>query len=277
MKTVFIATDFSLASRNAAVYGVNLAAYLGAGIVLFHCSDSPVPAPGESPYESEIEIKSIIDGKLLSEVVNVRISEFQSIEIVSATGHPRKKIIEYANKYNDCLIVCGMKGEGKQLMKIIGSTAAYLAVKSNLPVMIIPERAVYSPIKNIVLANDFSIDTDLHTIDMLQSIGERYFAKVYIVRVMPNKSSEVNELSFRSDRFVQKLIRLHPEYKFPQSKNITEGLEEFIRSYNIDLLVLIPKRHHLIRKLFISTISRQMIFHTDIPLMTLPEIKLKLQ
>ncbi len=277
MKTVFIATDFSPASRNAAIYGVNMAAYLGAGIVLFHCSDSPVPAPGESPYDSETEIKSIIETKLLNEVVAIRISEFQSIEIVSATGNPHHQIIEYAKKYNQSLIVCGMNGEGRLLKKIIGNTAVYLAGMSAMPVMIIPERAVYAPIKNIVLANDFDIQTDLHTIDMLQSIGERYMAKVYIVRIMPNRASEVNELSFRSERFVQKLIQLHPEYKFPQSKRIIDGLEDFITTYKIDLLALIPHRHNLLKRLFLMSTTKQMIFHSHIPLMILPETKLKLQ
>lgn len=277
MKTVFIATDFSPASRNAAVYGVNLAAYLGAGIVLFHCSDSPVPAPGESPYDSETEIKSIIETKLLNEVVAIRISEFQSIEIVSATGNPPHKIIEFAKNYNECLIVCGMKGEVNWIKKIIGSTAAYLAEKSNLPVMIIPERAVYTPIKNIVLANDFDIQTDLHTIDMLQSIGERYMAKVYIVRIMSNRAPEVNELSFRSERFVQKLIQLHPEYKFPQSNRIIDGLEDFITTYKIDLLALIPHRHNLLKRLFLMSTTKQMLFHSHIPLLILPETKLQLQ
>lgn len=277
MKTVFIATDFSSASRNAAVYGVNLAAYLGAGIVLFHSSDAPVPSPGESPYESEAEIRSIIETKLLNEVIAIRVSEYQSIDIISATGNPNQQIIEYAKRYNESLIICGMKGVGKSIKKIIGSTAVYLARKSTMPLMIIPEQAGYLPIKNISLANDFDIQTDLHTIDMLQTIGERYMAKVYIVRIMPNDSSEISELSFRSERFAQKLINLHPEYKFPRSKNVSEGLEDFIVSYKINMLVLIPHRHNILERLFLMSKTKQMIFHTHIPLLVLPEIKLQLQ
>jgi nucleotide-binding universal stress UspA family protein len=277
MKTVFITTDFSPASRNASLYGVYLASFLGARIVLFYASEYFPPPPGESPYDSIEEAKSIIETKLLNEVIAIRITEFQPVEILTEMGNPGEMIVECAKKYEESIIVCGMKGEGKMIKKLIGSTAVYLARHSKAPVMIIPEQADYFPIRKIVLANDFNILTDIHTIDLIQAIGERYQSKVYIVRIMPNHTNEVNELSFRSERFVQKLHHLHPEYKFPKSKSISEGLEKFIQDYDVDLLAVIPHRHSIWERLFSMSISKNLIFHTHIPILVLPEIKLHLQ
>ncbi|MBU3713806.1 MAG: universal stress protein [Ferruginibacter sp.] len=277
MKTVFIATDFSPASRNASLYGVHLATFLGARIVLFYASEYFPPPPGESPYDSIEEAKSIIESKLLNEVMAIRITEFQPVDILTEMGIPKDIILECASRYQETIIVCGMKGEGKKIKRLMGTTAVHLARNSKIPVMIIPEEADYVPVRSIVLANDFSVLTDIHTIDLIQAIGERYQSKVYIVRVMPNHTNEVSELSFRSERFVQKLHHLHPEYKFLRSKRITECLENFIRDYNIDLLAVIPHRHNILERLFSASMTKKFIFHTHIPLLVLPEIKIHLQ
>ena len=46
MKKIIIATDFSIASRNASVYGIALAKAIDAKIILFNAYKIPNPPPG---------------------------------------------------------------------------------------------------------------------------------------------------------------------------------------------------------------------------------------
>src|SRR6476619_2434958 len=131
MTTILIATDFSNASRNAALYGVELAKALDAKIILFNAYEIPQPAPGLGVSVSRYDIMMQTDTRLLKE------SDFldpkrELIEIMCDEGVAKDAIINTAKEKNADYIIAGMKGSGKTLKKIFGSTATSLIKKSDI-------------------------------------------------------------------------------------------------------------------------------------------------
>jgi len=126
MKTILIATDFSKASRNAMLYGAELAKEINANIILFNAYDIPTPATGLNVKISRYSVKTLIDQKLKDEAETFKYINMLSIETMCDEGDV-DAIINVANDKQVEFIVIGMKGGGKNFKKIFGSTATSLA------------------------------------------------------------------------------------------------------------------------------------------------------
>ncbi len=277
MKTIFIATDFSQASHIASKYAVELASAMGANIVLFHAYSVPLSIPESYVIVSPEDVKKSSEDYLLEEVVKLRKSTFQPIDILAVEGGTVETIINTSKKYDNCIIVVGMKGEGKSVRKFFGSTTSALARKSYTPMLIVPESATFSSLNRIALAVDDNINEHLQQIDVLKGLGETYKSKIFVVRVFDNDMSVVDELAYRSKSIISKLMPLDVEFKFPRGDDVTIALENFADDNSIDLLTIIPHYHSFFERLFSKSETRQLLFHSHIPLLLLPDIKVEIK
>ena len=67
------------------------------------------------------------------------------------------------------------------------------------------------------------------------------------------------------------------EFKFPKGDDVTIASEKFADDNNVHLLTLIPHYHSLFERMFLKSETRQMVFHTHIPLLLLPDIKVDIK
>jgi hypothetical protein len=275
MKTVFIATDFSEAAHNASKYGVELASSIGAKIVLFHAYTIPLSIPESYVIVRPEEVKKSAEDYLLEEVLKLRKSTMQSIDILAVEGDPVDMIINQIKNYEEPLVVVGMKGEGKNFRKLFGSVASGLARKSFLPLFIIPETVIFKGYKNIALAIDDEITIELNGLSLIHKIGEIHSSKIYIVRALNNSENIVSELSLRSSAISGRLSPLAVEFAFPRGNDISDTVLNFCKEREIDLLILIPHYHSVFERLFIKSETRKLIFETEFPLLLLPDIKVQ--
>ena len=214
MKTVFIATDFSTASHNASTYGVELASALGAKIILFNAYTIPLSIPESYVIVNPEDVKKTAEDYLLEEVLSLRKSSVQPIEIIAAEGPATDTILAHAKQFENCIIVAGMKGEGGIIKRTFGSTVTGLVRKSNMPVIVVPEAASFKSIENIAIATEKDMQSEMQSFEWLKDIGNTFKSKVYIIKVLKSKSSIVDELTHRSQRLFNLLKPLDVEYKF---------------------------------------------------------------
>jgi len=73
-------------------------------------------------------------------------------------GSPSVVILEMANEDKPDIIILGMKRKGKN-NSVFGSTVTAVVLKSSIPVLIIPENALYQSIDTITFATDFDAGT----------------------------------------------------------------------------------------------------------------------
>jgi len=271
MKTIFIVTDFSSASHNASKYGVELASALGAKIVLFHAYTIPLSIPESYVIVSPEDVRKTAEDYLLEEVMSLRKSTVQSIEIIAEEGPATDSIIKHAMQFANCFIVAGMKGEGGVIKRTFGSTVSGLARKLTQPMIVVPEAATFKSIERLAIATEMDVYTDMHAFEWIKEIGGAFKSKVYIIRVLKSNTSIVEELSHRSHRLFNLLKPLEIEYKFPRNEDVTIALQDFSLDNNVDLIAVVPHHHTIMERIFIKSETRQLIFHTHIPLLILPE------
>ena len=278
MKTILVATDFSAASRSALLYGAALAKALNAKIVLFSAYQMvPGPITDSLTIVSRAEMKELTQRQLDMEILASDLEDTISIQTRCDENMPVDGILKAAEEEQADLIVAGMKSSNKGLRKIIGSSATTLARKTIVPLVVVPEGLKYTQPLTIALASDLAPETDMQTIEMLRQIGSGFQSKLYIVRVVKDRSHLVYEILNGPARLSKVTRSLDPEYEYPERKSIPDALDEVINIHHIDMLAMVPHKHSLLERLFIKSNTRSMIFKTHIPLLILPELKTELE
>jgi nucleotide-binding universal stress UspA family protein len=270
MKTILIATDFSSASRVASLYGVQFAKALNAKIILFNAYKIPHSVPALTVSISRYDIMMQTDKKLIDEA-DFLDPKRTLIEIMCDEGDAENAIINIANEKKIDFIIAGMKGGGKNLKKIFGSTAASLTKDTNIPLILIPENAGYKSPEIIVFASDLGLNTDLHAIEELTNITQFFKSKLYVVTVLKNKNKDWFEVLHTPQTLRKAVEGSGATFEYPIDIDITHALNSFIEKHDADMLVMMPHRHEWLERIFRKSETKDMIFHTHVPLLILPE------
>lgn len=263
MKTVLIATDFSPASRNASLYGMAFAKAIGARIYLFNSYKVPSPAPGLNTSISRYDIMMQTDKRLLGEADAIDAGR-KEIEIICDEGTSSEAIIKTAKEKSVNYIIVGMKGSGKNVKKIFGSTATALAANCSIPVIIVPEEAKYYTPKIIVYASD-SIVADSTVPVAVEEIRSYFGSKVFVVKVAKEKPGQTSKEEDERESLPDS------SFELITGGNVRQGLNDFIIRRSADMLAMTPHKHDMIETLFKRSETKEMIFHAKIPLLILPE------
>ncbi len=268
MKTILIATDFSPASTNALFYGIELAQALKAKLILFHAYIQPSSIPALSisisKYGVMLETKQQQDdyAKLILK------EKATDIETVCEVGDPKEAIYKMAKEKKADLIITGMKGTGKNFKKVFGSTATSLSSGADVPILIIPEETIFNKLDIIAFASDGDGNPLREDLEKFTFIKEAFHSKVYVVKIL--KKLEKERLEFTETTEEEKYLDISFEY--PVDEDITKGLDAFIVKHKVNMLVMMPHKHDWAERLFKKSETKDMIFHTHIPLLILPDI-----
>ena len=60
-------------------------------------------------------------------------------------------------------------------------------------------------------------------------------------------------------------------FEYPLDIDITHALNSFIEKHDADMLVMMPHRHEWLERIFRKSETKDMIFHTHVPVLILPE------
>ena len=268
MKKILIATDFSPASGNALLYGTKLAAALNATVILFHAYQLPHPFPSAAVSISKYGLMVEMKQQLEDEAKRILQEDSSAIETVCEVGDPKAAIISIVKEKNADLVITGMKGAGKNIKKVFGSVATSLTSGIQVPVLIVPEEASFNTPDVIVFASDGGGNPLREDLDKFKDIKDSFHSKLYVVHVI--KKDETQHLRFSENSEEEKYLDI--SFEFPVDADISHGLDEFIKKHDVQMLVMMPHKHDWAERLFHISETKDMIFHTHIPLLILPDM-----
>lgn len=269
MKKILVSTDFSGVSRNAEEYAVLLAKIFEAKVHLLHVYRDLMPATvGPEPWTIEVSEKRVENEKLIAKEINyLKLKYGSDVEALVETGSRAKLIRSTAEKIEAGLIVMGMRG-GKR-SRILGSTVLNTIRKSKTPVLIVPEAAKFTALKNIVLAVDFTEMLTGSCFDPLLEICKKNDSSLKVLHVEDPraelKASEVPEkmqLGLALSRFTY-------QYEKAEGYDVEDAIGRFLDKHPTDLLVLIAHHHTLYERIFETIHTKDISFKIKIPLLVL--------
>lgn len=274
MKKILVPTDFSILSDNALDYAVQLAKKTGAELLLFHANFIPTPlydplliAPSPMEYENE----SLASLKKIEKRIHKNNPELK-VTYHTVTGTPYDEIIEYAGKEQVDFMVVGNQGVGYLSERILGSTASLLIRKSKIPVIVIDKNVKFREPKNIVLAVDFAETENNSVLKPLIQLAKQFQSHVQVLNIFP-ESQSVPTLSEIAESFklIHSLKFIHHSFFYRENTDVVAGINDFVETHDIDLVVMIARDHSAISRLFREPHTKAMAFHSKVPLLTLHE------
>ncbi|HVV73916.1 MAG TPA: universal stress protein [Verrucomicrobiae bacterium] len=273
MKRILITTDLSPAADAAVQYGVKLAAALDAAVTLVAAYEEiPVPVADTASitFIDGAGIRDVIEQGLLRQQDLYRQDHAQPVQTLAVKGPVVGGILDTAAELEADMIIAGMKGQGRSIRKLLGSTVTTLARKTPVPLLVVPEGAGYTPPTHILLGNDIRPDTNIHALDPLRELVAVFNSKLYALRVISKGAKEVIEVIHRRSPLHDLDNSWDIKYEYDLGEDVVDTLNAFARSHGINLVALLPHHHSRPERWLIKSHTRDMIFEGWLPLLILP-------
>ena len=163
MNTVIVPVDFSETSLHAARYAARLlTGHYGVTIILYHSYSKASEAVKATEMLEELKATLMKDHIVKMEILAHEEDDFVD-GLEKAARHRRAD-----------LVIMGITGKSAIAQVLFGSNTLKMAERKVCPVMIVPESAPFSPLKNVMLTSDFK-----NTIESTPSAPIKDFLNVF--------------------------------------------------------------------------------------------------
>lgn len=141
---------------------------------------------------------------------------------------------------------------------------------ADVPLIVVPEDARFTPPKTIALASDIGDGTDVEIIDPLEEFGIKCNSTMYIVRVIKKGMDDFIERMLRPTRVKWHCKDLHPSFEFLNDNDVAHALNEFVQEHDVSMVAMIAHEHNIFERIFVKSDIKEMMFSTKVPLIILP-------
>ncbi|MCC8408518.1 universal stress protein [Mucilaginibacter sp. UR6-1] len=280
MKTLFVPTDFSAAAENAAQYALAIAQATRANVKLFNvfmvAAATPMAAQVAWPlynYEAVVESTNAELNKLANKLTNL--DDSRAVEVLtsceSAAGNVAEMINQKAVDERACMVVMGTSGSGDVQHFFLGSTSNNLISKIAVPLLLVPPKYQFKPIKRIAIATDLS-DSEIEVIQSVASLAKYFNAELVLFHVTDDKYEP--EYAKKIDVYLREVTnRINYSnvfYRHVKSTDVNHGVEWIVEHGLVDMLAIIHQEHNFFDKLFSRSHTHHAAKHIDIPLLVYP-------
>jgi nucleotide-binding universal stress UspA family protein len=269
MEAILVPVDFSPTSLNATDYAINFAKQVGGKIILLNAFEAPLVYPLYEGVEISHEgLKQINKKELIQLAEQLSNQEpLIKIEYLLKDGSLTYAIEETLKTIDVSLIIMGITGAGKIKETIIGSNTLLVAKHSTIPVLIIPEDCVYSKVNEIGITTDFRDVVNTIPDKLVKHILQMTGAKLHVLNVDFDNRQWTDDTPFQSGLVETMFENFTPKYHFIDHEDMVSGLNEYVDKFGIKLLIAFPQKHNLLEKIFSSSHTKELAFHSKIPVM----------
>ncbi len=275
MKTIVAPTDFSVISLNAVNYAADLACVIGADLAIIHVysmpmviSEVPVPAYSLTSQITDAEEQM----KQLKEKILFNTRDRIKINTEVTAGDVISEIDDYCAKVNPYAVVMGTESAGKFERFLLGGKTISAMKQFSWPLIIVPSEIKFTSIRKIGLACDFRKVVETIPVKEIRSLVEEFKAELHVLHVSTESGDSFSDETVEEARWLQDIIgEFKPKYHFINDTDIEKGIVEFTEKNNLDLLIIIPKKHNLINKFFQHSHSKRLVLQTHVPVMAIHE------
>jgi nucleotide-binding universal stress UspA family protein len=270
METILFATDFSAASRNAGYYAAEMALAIQADLQLLNVFELPV-----SYYELPVAVNPLEMSK--SDELNLQ--DFKKeLEEKTAGKVKISTEVRIGSFFDELKSVCELLKPYAVIMGSQGSTAAGRLLFGghtvnamqhlNWPLITVPAGVQFSGVKKICLACDLHNVLNTIPLQEIRSLVNQFHAELHILNT-GKKDAFTSGMISESGWLQEMFADLKPEYHFISSKDADLGIIEFCEKNEINLLVVLPKRHGFLEKLVYKSHTKELVLHSHVPVMAI--------
>ena len=275
MKTIVTPTDFSAISLNAVNYAADLACVISTNLSLIHVCHIPI-AISEVPVPAYTIAELVADAeeqmKLLKEKIMYRTGERIKINTEVKQGDVVSGIDDYCASVNPYAVVMGTESAGVLERFLHGGKTISAMRKLSWPLIVVPPDVKFASLRKIGLACDLKKVAETIPVKEIKSLVKEFHAEFHVLHVSTDNLNSFSAETVEESGWLQDILgELNPKYHFINDTDIEKGVNEFAEKNNLDLLIIIPKKHNLISKIFQHIHSKRLVLHTHVPVMAIHE------
>lgn len=295
--TILVPVDFSDNSLKATLVAFRMASALKSRIHILHSYVGPsftgqgVMQLSESltfdsysdPVEEMEEDKSIagIAKKSMKEFQEklhdkIRAGVIPGIPFATETteGLPEEAVEDYLTAHKTILTVMGTHGADNHNRNILGSVTAEVLDSCRTSVLTVPDSCAWAPAGMPVHTVFFTTPSqeDILALDTLYRLFPDCTLNVTLVALPPSRFSKPQPDDL--DRLLKYCRNNYPAFSFKASPlslaNPVEDFEKITSVHEVDLIAVGSRRKNIFSRLFNPTLAHRLLFHADIPLISIP-------
>ncbi len=272
MKKLLITTDFSVSSRAAVRFAIQLASQQPCELTFFHSYHIMKPTSWDEisfqTYEHSEAAK--IKKKLQKFVHEVYQSAGVPLEkvnyVIKSSFVTDSNIMKYAADHSFDFICISRRGSGK-MKKLFGTNTSNLILQSEVPVIAIPNTYRRSYIESILYASDLAnLEREVRlVIDFALPLKARVelLHLHYPSAIVYNN----NALEMTLKKFPKMDFKLHIE-NIDLFHNLVSNLERVVKKNKPSILIMFTDQNQsFFEKLFLSSSSAQYSLKSSVPLL----------
>jgi len=280
MSKILFPTDFSETATNAFVYALNLAQATDAEIFVLNCYEMPVlstTSTGQPEMVQEVytSIEMNHFDRFKNEVPTMRkIAEQNGMSNVKLTfifeeGLLLGIIKKIINNEDIDFIVMGTDGANSLEKRILGSNTVNIMNNISIPILSVPNEAKFyhSEIKTIGFATMLK-ESDKKGIYTIAKIADKLGAQFKCLHILRDEKSDYEETL---NRWVAEFTPLGVTFHTVLNRDLEQSVFFFIDEYNVDVMCIIKRQMNFFEKLFSSSLSKKLAYHSYVPVFVLRE------
>jgi nucleotide-binding universal stress UspA family protein len=261
MTTVIVPLDFSDTSLHAAHYATQLlVGQYGVTLLLYHCYQEE-----EQGKEAEKTLEALKERLMLEHIVKIETLCHQDEDFVEG--------LERAIRHRKAdLVIMGMSGKSGIAQVFFGSNTLKVVATKACPVLIIPESAKFSPIKNVMLTSDFKDTFNTTPSAPIRDFLLRFLPKLHVVNVNHDHYvSLTSEYEEEKQNLRQMFREFNPEFYFMRLFDVDQAINMFAEDKDIDLIIAIQRNKSFMDKLFRRSRTESLAYQSKVPILAMHE------
>jgi nucleotide-binding universal stress UspA family protein len=260
MQNILVPIGSNESAQKTLQFAIDFASEIEANIFVFRAY-SPISKTG-----TMINVNSIIERETslyLRTLVNAVDTKNIEVKLISAKG----SVIESVNSIDeeigiDLIIMCAKSNSIREEI-YLGKTAGSLVKQTEIPMLVIPEGYVYSPINTLLMAFRSGIVSKKAALKPLQFIVEKFHPKVDLLLVKTPDYTEEDLLIDKSLEKVQNSLTI------TENASTFQGVLEHLNSFKPDMLCVFRRKRGFFKKLWEKSTILKSEFYTTVPLLIL--------
>jgi nucleotide-binding universal stress UspA family protein len=280
MKRILVPTDFSPTAEKAFRFSLDIASRANGTVILYH-----ICSPEESKiidsdskrrmYNADIEVNAL---KRLQRLRKKVLGDSLDVHVSTIVGRSPliDNILGFAENNNIDLIVMGTQGASGLKKTIIGSVAARVVEKSDLPVLLIPAKYEIKELNQFVFATNYRA-ADKLALTLVNAMAKLFEAEVTVVHFANAYHSELDKIKVKDDfdSYAYTLQRVFNESKIKfhllETTSVVETMETLDGNFPYDVMAMVRRNKTFLEKFFVKSFTQNMVYLTKKPLLIIPD------
>lgn len=267
---ILVPMDFSTCSKNALKAAINLAKRWNCTLRIMHSTFlpssvavgdglvQPILADSHDYYEDSFE--ELESEFPLLEDIKYETKEYHSVVTDAIFSEIENKEID--------LVVMGTKGNHDILEKLLGGITVSVIEFGKVPVLVIPENVTELEVFRIAIAADFH-KIEPESFELVKKIAEIFNGEIQIFNI----GTEDERMNFQHSKAKIVLEEYFGKFDLTYhqilAKHASQGIFDYVDQHEIDLLVMFPRHHKLLERMFKTSETKKVAMKIKIPMLAI--------